>query len=218
MKHNVGGTKQAFKLATSVYWNQFTTCLVPSTTVPLTSCFFMQQSGASKTPPDQQESQRSIPEPYTLGLTSNGLRIEIETFSSRVAFHRGKAWLSKWGIRRYIMAYHIISPWSTKLSSTKIRGISWNTTMYSIFFDYLKLAPNPEVIFAARLLRPPTRSPPKPDEVSRVGHMFFKSPSFGDLWCFLKKHSFFDVFIQRCSSRFEMVEKVMKILGQKGVS
>ena len=32
-------------------------------------------------------------------------------------------------------------------------------------------------------------------------------------------HFFFDVFIERCSSRFEMVEKVtMKILGQKGVS
>ena len=83
------------------------------------------------------------------------------------------------GIRRYIMAYqHEVQ---RKLSSTKIRGIPWNTTMYSRLFDYLKLAPNPEVIFAAWLLRPPTRSPPKPDEVSRVGHMFLKAPSFGDL-------------------------------------
>ena len=58
-------------------------------------------------------------------------------------------------------------PRSSNSCNLKLADVTNNVSIQ----NFLKFAPNPEVIFSARSLRSPTRSP-KPDEVpeTRVGH------------------------------------------------
>ena len=58
-------------------------------------------------------------------------------------------------------------PRSSNSCNLKLADVTNNVSIQ----NFLKFAPNPEVIFSARSLRPPTGSP-KPDEVPemRVGH------------------------------------------------
>ena len=73
---------------------------------------------------------------------------------------------------------------STVFRQLELNSSGWadvaNNASIEFFF---KFAPNAEVIFSARSLRPPTGSP-KTDEVPREWATAKKAPNYDDLWVF----------------------------------